>query len=82
VLNISRYRGYDEGMASTAHKLGWIAQALIVSLGCIIGAFFGSVLAGPDMGVGGPEVYRIQAWCILSTGAIAGGWLFSWAKDK
>lgn len=74
---------YDEGMGTNVQKVGWIGQAVIVAIGSIVGAFFANLLVPtPLMHVGDARQAAIWAWCVASCGAIAGGLLFSWIKDR
>lgn len=71
-------------MKSKVQKVGWIGQAVIVSIGSIFGAFLASELAPIAVSLHGmePGQQAIWMWCIASCGAIAGGLFFSWLKDR
>jgi hypothetical protein len=71
-------------MNSKVQKVGWIGQAVIVSVGSVIGALLALELAPIVVSLHGvePGQQAIWMWCIASCGAIAGGLLFSWVKGS
>ena len=58
-------------------------QVVITAVGCLIGAFFASLLCPQDLLHGRyllGDFFR--DWIILSTGAVLGGLLFSWTSKR
>jgi len=74
---------YDEGMDSEFKRVGWVGQAVIVGFGSLVGVLFASLLFPTPMSHGDAAGHAVVwAWVVMSCGAIAGGLLFSWIKDR
>ena len=71
-------------MTSKVQKVGWIGQAVIVSIGSIVGALFALALVPVGANLHDSEhlEHAIWMWSIASCGALAGGLLFSWIQDR
>lgn len=64
-------------------KAGWVAQAIIAALGSTLGAIVAMTFAPTPMHITGDSTNPgIVTWVYASCGAIAGGLLFSWLKDR
>ena len=59
-----------------------LVRAIIVAVGCLIGAMFASMFIGSPL----THVYSfgdaVRDWIILAVGATLGGLLFSWAGKR